>query len=111
MTAYDGPAPGIEIWPASPEYCDAGVAQQSMQRSLDMARRAEELGFDWVSVSEHHYAPYMMTPNPLIMAASEGRAEVVSLLLDRGARLEEVVPDDHLVRKIAAVLLRAPDRR
>jgi alkanesulfonate monooxygenase SsuD/methylene tetrahydromethanopterin reductase-like flavin-dependent oxidoreductase (luciferase family) len=70
MTGYDGPAPGIEIWPASPEYCDSVVAQKSMRRSLDMAGRAEELGFDWVSVSEHHYAPYMMTPNPLIMAAA-----------------------------------------
>ncbi len=28
------------------------------------------------------------------MAASEGRADIVSLLLDRGARLEEVVPGD-----------------
>jgi alkanesulfonate monooxygenase SsuD/methylene tetrahydromethanopterin reductase-like flavin-dependent oxidoreductase (luciferase family) len=70
MTGYDGPAPGFEIWPASPEFCDASVAAQSMQRYLDMSIRAEELGFDWVSVSEHHYAPYMMTPNPLIMAAA-----------------------------------------
>jgi alkanesulfonate monooxygenase SsuD/methylene tetrahydromethanopterin reductase-like flavin-dependent oxidoreductase (luciferase family) len=70
MTGYDGPAPGFEIWPAAPEFCDAGVARRSMERFLDMAVRAEQLGFDWVSVSEHHYAPYMMTPNPLIMAAA-----------------------------------------
>jgi alkanesulfonate monooxygenase SsuD/methylene tetrahydromethanopterin reductase-like flavin-dependent oxidoreductase (luciferase family) len=70
MTGYDGPAPGLEIWPASPEFCDSEVAQRSMRRYLDMAVRAEELGFDWVSVSEHHYAPYMMTPNPIIMATA-----------------------------------------
>jgi alkanesulfonate monooxygenase SsuD/methylene tetrahydromethanopterin reductase-like flavin-dependent oxidoreductase (luciferase family) len=70
MSGYDGPAPGIEIWPASPEFCDSAVAQRSMQRYLDMAVCAEDLGFDWVSVSEHHYAPYMMTPNPLIMATA-----------------------------------------
>jgi alkanesulfonate monooxygenase SsuD/methylene tetrahydromethanopterin reductase-like flavin-dependent oxidoreductase (luciferase family) len=70
MTGYDGPAPGFEIWPAAPEYCDASVAARSIARYLDMAERAEALGFDWVSVSEHHYAPYMMTPNPLIMAAA-----------------------------------------
>lgn len=70
MTGYDGPAPGFEIWPAAPEFCDASIAARSMQRYMDMAVRAEELGFDWVSVSEHHYAPYMMTPNPLIMAAA-----------------------------------------
>jgi alkanesulfonate monooxygenase SsuD/methylene tetrahydromethanopterin reductase-like flavin-dependent oxidoreductase (luciferase family) len=70
MTGYDGPAPGLEIWPASPRYCDPAVAQKSMNRYLDMAVRAEELGYDWVSVSEHHYAPYQMTPNPLVMAAA-----------------------------------------
>jgi alkanesulfonate monooxygenase SsuD/methylene tetrahydromethanopterin reductase-like flavin-dependent oxidoreductase (luciferase family) len=70
MTGYDGPAPGIEIWPASPEYCEPAVAQRSYARYLDMVETAEGLGFDWVSVSEHHYAPYQMTPNPMIMASA-----------------------------------------
>src|SRR3546814_7760805 len=35
-----------------------------------MVETAEKLGFDWVSVSEHHYAPYQMTPNPMIMASA-----------------------------------------
>jgi alkanesulfonate monooxygenase SsuD/methylene tetrahydromethanopterin reductase-like flavin-dependent oxidoreductase (luciferase family) len=35
-----------------------------------MARKADQLGFDWVSVSEHHYAPYILTPNPCLMAAA-----------------------------------------
>src|SRR3546814_1483710 len=55
MTGYDGPAPGIEVWPASPEYCDSDVAQNSYARYLHMVETAEKLGFDWVSVSEHHY--------------------------------------------------------
>lgn len=70
MTGYDGPAPGIAIWPASPEFCFPDVAQVSYSRYLDMAEAAEALGFDWVSVSEHHYAPYQMTPNPMIMASA-----------------------------------------
>jgi alkanesulfonate monooxygenase SsuD/methylene tetrahydromethanopterin reductase-like flavin-dependent oxidoreductase (luciferase family) len=70
MASYDGPAPGIEIWPASPEYCRQDVAQQSYRRHLEMVERAEALGFDWISVSEHHYAPYQMTPNPMIMASA-----------------------------------------
>ncbi len=70
MTGYDGPAPGIEIWPASPEFCRPAVAQASYARYLDMVETAEALGFDWVSVSEHHYAPYQMTPNPMIMASA-----------------------------------------
>ncbi|MGI4792739.1 MAG: LLM class flavin-dependent oxidoreductase, partial [Janthinobacterium lividum] len=70
MTGFDGPAPGIAVWPASPSYCEPSVARRSMNRYLDQVVRVEELGFDWVSVSEHHYAPYQMTPNPMIMAAA-----------------------------------------
>ncbi len=70
MTGYDGPAPGIEIWPASPEFCKPEVATGSYARYLEMVEAAEALGFDWVSVSEHHYAPYQMTPNPMIMASA-----------------------------------------
>jgi len=70
MTGYDGPAPGIEIWPASPEFCRPAVATASYARYLDLVEAAEALGFDWVSVSEHHYAPYQMTPNPMIMASA-----------------------------------------
>lgn len=70
MTGYDGPAPGIEIWPASPEFCEPETAHKSYTRYLEMVEAAEALGFDWVSVSEHHYAPYQMTPNPMIMASA-----------------------------------------
>ncbi len=70
MVGYDGPAPGLEIWPAEPSHCHRDVAQASFQHSLHMARRADALGFDWVSVSEHHYAPYIMTPNPCVMAGA-----------------------------------------
>src|SRR5829696_7242294 len=31
--------------------------------------------------------------NPLIMAAREGRSEIVASLLERGARVNEMVPD------------------
>ena len=70
MTAYEGPAPGIEVWPAPSHYCDPQVASESIARTLDRCAHADRLGFDWVSVSEHHYAPYMMTPNPMIMASA-----------------------------------------
>lgn len=70
MTSYEGPAPGIETWPAPSEYCKSEVAVASMEHTLELCVKAELLGFDWVSVSEHHYAPYMMTPNPLVMAAA-----------------------------------------
>jgi alkanesulfonate monooxygenase SsuD/methylene tetrahydromethanopterin reductase-like flavin-dependent oxidoreductase (luciferase family) len=68
--AYEGPAPGIEIWPAPPRFCDPVIASQSFQDTLTLSARAESLGFDWISVSEHHYAPYMMTPNPMVFAGA-----------------------------------------
>jgi alkanesulfonate monooxygenase SsuD/methylene tetrahydromethanopterin reductase-like flavin-dependent oxidoreductase (luciferase family) len=70
MSPYEGAAPGIEIWPAPSRYCDPEIASDSMQRSIAMAAHADALGFDWVSISEHHYAPYIMTPNPVVMAAA-----------------------------------------
>ncbi len=94
MTGYDGPAPGIEIWPASPEYCDPAVAHDSYQRYFEMSELAETLGFDWVSVSEHHYAPYQMTPNPMIMAS----ALIQRLKRVRIALLGPLVPINNPVR-------------
>ncbi len=41
-----------------------------MQQSLDQFRIADEVGFDWVTVAEHHFAPFSLTPNPLIMAGA-----------------------------------------
>ncbi len=70
MTSYEGPAPGLEVWPAPSSFCDPEVAARSIAETLDRCERADTLGFDWVSVSEHHYAPYMMTPNPMVMAGA-----------------------------------------
>lgn len=70
MVGYDGVAPGLEIWPAEPSYCKRDVARASFEHSLYMAKRADALGFDWVSVSEHHYAPYIMTPSSCVMAGA-----------------------------------------
>jgi len=69
-TSYEGFAPGIEIWPAPSEYCHSDIAVLSMEHTLELCAKADAWGFDWVSVSEHHYAPYMMTPNPIVMAAA-----------------------------------------
>jgi alkanesulfonate monooxygenase SsuD/methylene tetrahydromethanopterin reductase-like flavin-dependent oxidoreductase (luciferase family) len=41
-----------------------------MQGSLEQFQLADELGFDWVTVAEHHYAPFSLTPNPMIMAGA-----------------------------------------
>jgi hypothetical protein len=38
-----------------PNACDPHVAQGSFEPWLGYAATADELGFDWVSVSEHRY--------------------------------------------------------
>ncbi len=69
-TTYAGQAPGLASWPVAPSYCDRRVASETMHRTLESCRLAEDLGFDWVSLSEHHYAPLMLTPNPMVMAGA-----------------------------------------
>jgi alkanesulfonate monooxygenase SsuD/methylene tetrahydromethanopterin reductase-like flavin-dependent oxidoreductase (luciferase family) len=67
---YAGPAPRGHEWPTPPSFCDRETASRSMKMTLESCRRAEALGFDWISLSEHHYAPMMLTPNPLVMAGA-----------------------------------------
>jgi alkanesulfonate monooxygenase SsuD/methylene tetrahydromethanopterin reductase-like flavin-dependent oxidoreductase (luciferase family) len=50
--------------------CDRTVASNSLNSVLNQFQLADELGFDWISVSEHHYAPRLMTPNPVVLAAA-----------------------------------------
>ncbi len=57
-------------WPVPPELCDRETASHSFKAVLDQFQLADELGFDWVSVSEHHYAPGLMTPNATVLAAA-----------------------------------------
>src|SRR5579859_3438866 len=57
-------------WPVAPSACDPEVARRSLTDNLELARRADEAGFDWVSVSEHHFGPIMLTPNPLVWAGA-----------------------------------------
>jgi alkanesulfonate monooxygenase SsuD/methylene tetrahydromethanopterin reductase-like flavin-dependent oxidoreductase (luciferase family) len=36
---------------------------------VERLQLVERLGFDWVSLSEHHYSPNRLTPNPVVSAA------------------------------------------
>jgi alkanesulfonate monooxygenase SsuD/methylene tetrahydromethanopterin reductase-like flavin-dependent oxidoreductase (luciferase family) len=65
---YAGPWTG-NAWPTAPELCDREAAAKTMRYAMDQALLAEELGFDWISVSEHHYSPRILTPSPMIFAA------------------------------------------
>src|SRR5438067_8525011 len=57
-------------FPAPPGLYDPEVGARSLAATLAQARLADELDFDWVSVSEHHYAPRLLSPNAIVLAAA-----------------------------------------
>ena len=66
---YRGPAPR-GTWPVPTQAFSAEVAAQSMASSLEQFELADQVGFDWVTVAEHHYAPMSLTPNPMVFAGA-----------------------------------------
>ena len=56
-------------WPVPSGLYDRQAGARAYQGMLDRLRLLEDLGFDWVSVSEHHYSPRILTPSPILSAA------------------------------------------
>jgi alkanesulfonate monooxygenase SsuD/methylene tetrahydromethanopterin reductase-like flavin-dependent oxidoreductase (luciferase family) len=50
-------------WPVPPAAYDPETGARAYQGMVERVRLVEELGFDWVSLSEHHYSPRILTPN------------------------------------------------
>ena len=69
MHGVRGTAPVPPGWPVPPAHYDSDIAMQSYQEGLAECELAERVGFDWVSLSEHHYSGNRTTPNPAVMAA------------------------------------------
>ena len=66
---YLGQARG-DTWPVAVDTYTSETAQASMEASLEQFQLADELGFDWVTVAEHHYSPFSLTPNPMVLAGA-----------------------------------------
>src|SRR5258707_14912497 len=58
------------------------------------ARFVEELGFDWIRLSEHHYSPRILTPSPIVSTAFIA-AQVKKIKI---ALLGPIVPQSNPVR-------------
>src|SRR5262249_34012161 len=56
-------------WPVPPAAYDPDAGAEAYQGMVERVRYVEELGFDWVSVSEHHYSPRILTPNIAVSAS------------------------------------------
>src|SRR4029434_8248412 len=57
-------------WPIPPIYHDPETSVRSYQEGMEECELAEEMDFDWISCSEHHYSGNRLTPNPAVMAAA-----------------------------------------
>src|SRR5262245_14811974 len=66
---YVPPEPLPSEWPASSGAYDAEAGASAYRAMIERLQYIEELGFDWVSVSEHHYSPRILTPSPIVSAA------------------------------------------
>jgi alkanesulfonate monooxygenase SsuD/methylene tetrahydromethanopterin reductase-like flavin-dependent oxidoreductase (luciferase family) len=66
---YMGAAPR-GTWPVPTTAYETEVAERSIETSLAQFELADQLGFDWVTVAEHHFAPMSLTPNPMVMAGA-----------------------------------------
>jgi hypothetical protein len=90
---YMGATPH-DIWPLSGEYYSGDAAVRSMQTTFDQFRCADEFGFDWVMVAEHHYSGFSLTPNPMVMAGATPtcRSDAMAPELE-AVDLEDLMPD------------------
>jgi alkanesulfonate monooxygenase SsuD/methylene tetrahydromethanopterin reductase-like flavin-dependent oxidoreductase (luciferase family) len=56
-------------WPVASGAYDPELGAKSYCGMVERARFVERLGFDWISLSEHHYSPRILTPSPPLAAA------------------------------------------
>jgi alkanesulfonate monooxygenase SsuD/methylene tetrahydromethanopterin reductase-like flavin-dependent oxidoreductase (luciferase family) len=66
---YHAPTNLPRQWPMPAAAYDRDAGLRAFQGMVERSAFAEELGFDWVSVSEHHYSPRILTPSLPIAAA------------------------------------------
>jgi alkanesulfonate monooxygenase SsuD/methylene tetrahydromethanopterin reductase-like flavin-dependent oxidoreductase (luciferase family) len=59
-------------WPVPPGVSDAEGGALAYRSMIERLQCVEDGGFDWVSFSEHHYSPRIMTPSPILSATYVG---------------------------------------
>jgi len=55
-------------WPVPSAAYDPEAGAKAYRAMVERARFVQKLGFDWISLSEHHYSPRILTPSPVISA-------------------------------------------
>ena len=68
-TGRYAPSPDLpREWPVPPANYDPAVGAAALRGMVERVKFVERLGFDWVSLSEHHYSPRILTPSPVVSA-------------------------------------------
>ena len=57
-------------WPTPVDGYLVEEAARSMSTALAQFKLADELGYDWVGLTEHHFGPFSLTPNPTVFAGA-----------------------------------------
>ncbi len=91
---YYAPSNLPRQWPMPAGAYDREAGSRAFRGMIERSRYVEELGFDWVSVSEHHYSPRILTPS-LPIAAAYIAAHVHNIKI---ALLGPIVPQSNPVR-------------
>lgn len=94
VLAYVSPQEIPPGWPVPPAYYDREIGRRSLHDGLAQAEFADQLGFDWISFSEHHYSTMSVAPHPALTAA----AVVNRVRRARIALLGHVLPLNNPVR-------------
>jgi alkanesulfonate monooxygenase SsuD/methylene tetrahydromethanopterin reductase-like flavin-dependent oxidoreductase (luciferase family) len=91
---YCPPAALPAEWPVPSGMYDRDAGAEAYRHMIERLELIEELGFDWVSVSEHHYSPRILTPSPILSAAFiAARLKKITIAL-----LGPIVPHSNPVR-------------
>ena len=81
-------------WPVPSGAYDRDAGARAYQGMIERLEYVEELGFDWISVSEHHYSPRILTPAPIVSASYiAARLQKIKIAL-----LGPIVPQSNPVR-------------
>ena len=67
---YTEPAAWGRPFPVPRHVFNAETGQRMLADALEQARLADTVGFDFVSVSEHHSTPFMCSPNAAVWAGA-----------------------------------------
>ena len=81
-------------WPVPPAAYDPAVGTEALRGMVERVNFVETLGFDWVSLSEHHYSPRILTPSPVVSATwLAARVDTIKI-----AMLGPIVPVSNPIR-------------